>query len=50
LFVGCGVGNTTLAKVTGSLIPFLLAMVAALLVVTFIPQLSLFLPRLLKLI
>jgi tripartite ATP-independent transporter DctM subunit len=50
LFVGCGVGKTTLAKVTKSLIPFLLAMIAALLVITFLSSLSLFLPRALNLI
>jgi tripartite ATP-independent transporter DctM subunit len=50
LFVGCGVGHTTIVKVTRPLLPFFAAMIAALMLVTYIPQLSLFIPRLLKLI
>jgi len=46
LFVGCGVAETTIARVIRPLLPLFLAMVAALLVVTFVPQLSLWLPRL----
>ena len=44
LFVGCGVGNTTIAKVTKTLIPLFVAMIAALLVTTYVPHLSLWLP------
>lgn len=44
LFLGSGVGKTTIAKVTPSLIPFFLAMIAALLLITYIPALSLWLP------
>ena len=44
LFIGCGVGKTTIAKVTGKLLPFFAAMVVALLCITYIPQLSLWLP------
>ena len=50
LFVGCGVGHTTISKVTKPLLPFFAAMIAALMLVTYIPQLSLFIPRILKLI
>jgi tripartite ATP-independent transporter DctM subunit len=50
LFVGCGVGNTTISKVTKPLLPFFAAMIVALMLVTYIPQLSLFIPQLLKLI
>lgn len=50
LFVGCGVGKTTLAKVTRPLVPFFIAMIAALMLITYIPQISLFIPGLLKLI
>ncbi len=50
LFVGCGVGDTTISKVTRPLMPFFLAMVAALLMITYIPGLSLWIPKLLKLI
>ncbi len=46
LFVGCGVGKTTLAKVTPALIPFFVALIVALLLVTYIPAISLWLPAL----
>jgi tripartite ATP-independent transporter DctM subunit len=46
LFLGCGVGKTTIAKVTPVLIPFFAAMVVALLLITYIPALSLWLPSL----
>jgi TRAP-type C4-dicarboxylate transport system permease large subunit len=46
LFLGCGVGKTTIAKVTPVLIPFFVAMVVALLLITYIPALSLWLPGL----
>ncbi|HVR35309.1 MAG TPA: TRAP transporter large permease [Methylomirabilota bacterium] len=49
LFVGCGIGGTTIAKVAPAALPFFLAMVAALLLVTYIPGLSLWLPGLLGL-
>lgn len=49
LFVGCGVGKSSLVKVLPSLIPLFLAMVVGLLLITFIPGLSLWLPRLLGL-
>lgn len=44
LFVGCGVGQTSLAKVTPAAAPFFLALVAALLLITYVPGLSLWLP------
>jgi len=50
LFVGCGVGKTTISKVVRPLLPFFAAMVVALMIVTYIPQISLFIPNLLKLI
>jgi len=50
LFVGCGVGKTTIAKVTVPLLPFFAAMAAALMLITYIPKLSLYLPKLLELI
>jgi tripartite ATP-independent transporter DctM subunit len=50
LFVGCSVGHTTIVKVTRPLLPFFAAMVVALMLVTYIPQLSMFIPRLLKLV
>lgn len=45
LFVGCGVAEISISKVIRPLIPLFLAMVAALLLVTYIPELSLWLPR-----
>jgi len=47
LFVGCGVANTTIAKVWRPLIPFFAAMLIVLLLVTYVPALSLYLPKLL---
>jgi len=46
LFVGCGIARTSIARVVRPLLPLFLAMLAALLAVTFIPGLSLWLPRL----
>lgn len=45
LFVGCSVGGTTIAKVAGPLLPIFLAMLVGLLLITYIPWLSLWLPR-----
>jgi len=44
LFVGCSVGQTTIAKVTPTALPFFFALLAALLLVTFVPALSTWLP------
>jgi tripartite ATP-independent transporter DctM subunit len=44
LFIGCGVGKTTIAKVTRPMLMFFAAMIAALLVITYVPALSLWLP------
>ena len=44
LFIGCGVGKTTIAKVTPTLLPFFGAMIAALMVITYVPATSLWLP------
>jgi tripartite ATP-independent transporter DctM subunit len=49
LFVGCSVGKTTIAHVAPPAIPFFIAMSAALMVITYVPGLSLWLPRLLGL-
>ena len=50
LFVGCGVGKTSIARVSGPMAPFFLAMVAALLLVTYLPEISLMIPRMLGLL
>jgi tripartite ATP-independent transporter DctM subunit len=49
LFIGCSVGQTTIARVVRPAIPFFIAMTAALLLITYVPALSLWLPRLLGL-
>ena len=46
LFVGVGVAQTTIQKVVRPLLPLFIAMVIALILVTYIPELSLWLPRL----
>lgn len=46
LFVGAGVAKISVSEVIKPLIPFLIAMIVTLILVTFIPQLSLLLPRL----
>jgi tripartite ATP-independent transporter DctM subunit len=45
LFIGCGVGKTTIARVTVKALPFFLAMIVALLLITYIPWLSLSIPQ-----
>jgi tripartite ATP-independent transporter DctM subunit len=46
LFVGVGIAKTTIEKVIKPLVPLFLAMIVALFLVTFFPQLSLWLPGL----
>ena len=50
LFVGVGVAETTIQKVIRPLLPLFIAMIIALLLVTYIPGLSLWLPKLFGLI
>jgi tripartite ATP-independent transporter DctM subunit len=45
LFVGAGVGGTTIQQLLRPLLPFFLALLLALLLVTYLPALSLWLPR-----
>ena len=45
LFLGVSIGKTTVPKVIKPLLPLFIVMIAALLIVTFWSQLSLFLPR-----
>ena len=45
LFVGCSVAKLPIEKVIKPLIPFYAAMVAGLLLITFVPELSLWLPK-----
>lgn len=45
LFVGCGIGQTSIASMFRPLLPLYAAMFVALLLVTYIPEISLILPR-----
>jgi tripartite ATP-independent transporter DctM subunit len=49
LFLAASVGNTTIARVVPRAIPFFIAMTVALLLITYVPQISLWLPRLMGL-
>lgn len=44
LFIGCGVGNTTIANVVRPLIPIFVAMAIGLILITYVPGLSTWLP------
>jgi TRAP-type C4-dicarboxylate transport system permease large subunit len=46
LFVGCAVGKVTIEQVTRTIWPFYIVMFAVLMLVTYIPAISLGLPRL----
>ncbi|MFO7936759.1 MAG: TRAP transporter large permease [Kiritimatiellia bacterium] len=46
LFIGCGVGKTTIAKVTRQALPFFGAMVVALMLITYVPWFSTIIPKL----
>ncbi|MCF7764123.1 MAG: TRAP transporter large permease [Verrucomicrobia bacterium] len=46
LFVGCGVGKTSIARVTPAALPFFAALLIALMLVTFVPALTTWLPTL----
>ncbi len=47
LFVGCGIGKISMEETVKAMLPMYLVMVIGLLLVTFIPEVSLFLPRML---
>lgn len=46
LFIGCSVANLKIQDVIKPLIPFFIAMIVVLLIITFFPSLTLFVPRL----
>jgi TRAP-type C4-dicarboxylate transport system permease large subunit len=50
LFIGCSVANVKIEKVIKPLLPLFAAMVVILLLVTYIPEISLWLPRLFDLV
>lgn len=47
LFVACGIGNIPFADLVKKIIPFLIALLVGLIFITYIPSISLFIPRLL---
>ena len=49
LFVGCAIGKVTIEQVSKELWPFYGAMCMALLIITYVPAISLWLPSLIKL-
>ncbi len=50
LFIGCGIGETSIAKVTPPMLPFFGAMLISLMMTTYIPMISLWLPSVLRLL
>ena len=46
LFVGVGIAGTTIQKVVRPLLPLFIAMIVSLIIVTYVPALSLWLPSL----
>lgn len=50
LFLGCGIGNTTVTKIIPRILPFFIAMILTLIICSFIPALSLWLPDVLGLL
>ncbi|MGE7185678.1 TRAP transporter large permease [Peribacillus sp. NPDC006672] len=47
LYVACGIGNVKLHSISKAIIPFLISAIAVLLLITYIPAISTFLPNLL---
>jgi C4-dicarboxylate transporter DctM subunit len=47
LYVACGIGNISLKEISREAVPFIVAAVIALLLVTYFPQISMLLPNLL---
>jgi TRAP-type C4-dicarboxylate transport system permease large subunit len=44
LFLGCSIANTTVTKVMRHILPFFIAMIITLLICTYVPQISMWLP------
>ena len=47
LFIGSAVGKVKMEKVVKATLPFYLCMIAVLILITFIPEISMFLPNML---
>jgi tripartite ATP-independent transporter DctM subunit len=45
LFLGCGIAETTVTKVMRHILPFFVAMIVVLLICTFVPQISMWVPE-----
>jgi TRAP-type C4-dicarboxylate transport system permease large subunit len=45
LFVGCAIGGITMERATKAMVPFLAGMLVVLLLITYIPDITLFLPN-----
>jgi tripartite ATP-independent transporter DctM subunit len=45
LFVGCGVANVSIADIVKPLLPLYIAMLLTLILITYVPEITLFLPR-----
>jgi C4-dicarboxylate transporter DctM subunit len=45
LYVACGIAKTPIEKVVPRLIPYLLVLLAMLMLITFVPEVTLWLPR-----
>ncbi len=45
LFIGCGVGNVSIEEVVKPLMPFFLVLILALLLITYVPWISLIIPK-----
>lgn len=45
LFVACGISNITIERISKSVLPLLAGMIVALFLITYIPDISMFLPR-----
>lgn len=49
LFVGCGIGKTTITQVIRHILPFFVAMIIVLFIITYIPQITMIIPAKLNL-
>ena len=46
-FVGCAIGNISIEKLSRTMIPFYVTMITVLMLITYVPQLVMFIPKLL---
>ncbi|WP_422443694.1 TRAP transporter large permease [Thermoanaerobacterium sp. DL9XJH110] len=47
LFVGCAIGNISIEKLTKAMVPFYVTMIIVLMLITYVPQVVMFMPNLL---